>query len=133
MGEGPVGAHVLLADRHGLGDHRGGAGVEPADDPADGPRQVDRGRPGRSDALGLGAHERCREPFPLGSESGDGHAESAGDTERGRAADRQASDGVDHRVDIAYLDADDLVREASLVEKDGVVLAPLDRAHRPGS
>ena len=58
---------------------------------------------------------------------------AAGDTDRRRAADGEARDGVDHRVDVADLDRDDLVRETRLVEEDGVVPAPLDRAHRPGS
>ena len=63
---------------------------------------------------------------------GGGDTEAGSDTDRGRAADTQRTDGFSDDRDICRIDKTLLVREERLIQKPYVAVNPVDRPHSAG-
>ena len=129
-GQTPVRRDVFVRHRLRLSDDGGGAFAEAGEHAPHGPGQVDGGWTGGRDTFRLPPHVLGTQAVTFGLLRRDRHAERARHSDRRSPSHHEAADGVDHRVDVTHLDHDDVRREARLIDHDGVVAAPLDRAHQ---
>jgi hypothetical protein len=117
--------------RWGLGEHRVRPVGQERHDAVDGPGEVHRGRAGIAQPGDLTAQARVVPPLPLALRDGDRDAERPDRAERWGAADGEADDRIDERVDVGGLEVDLLDRQAGLVEQPHRRDRLVEPLHRP--